>query len=403
VRILVLNQYFHPDQSATAQLLTQLTQDLSEHHEVWVVTGRPSYNVEIGARRRMTRERLGDVRVVRTPSATFARHSMLGRVGNYLTFLGTSPFRVLTCPKPDVILAWTDPPPNIALAAVLARVRRAPLVITCQDIVPESVIAAGELSNRVVISLLRRSTRLGFRGATRIVSIGRDMNERLRDMGVPNEKIVTITNWYDGSLVSPLDGPNRFREEHDWGDRFVVMHSGNLGMGQDLEMLIDAAEILRDDPNVLVAIVGEGMHKSAVQRAARDRRLPNVEFLPFQPVERLEESLGAADVHVVSHRRGMEGFQVPSKLYGILAAGKPVLAAVAPGCEVALTVEEADCGEVLEPGDAAELASAILRMKDGPIDELGERAREALERRYDRPIATDAYRELLEDVARRSS
>ena len=406
MRILVLNQYYWPDGASSAQLLTELCEDLAEHHDVTIVTGRPSYNIsEDQPKRRglLSRERRSGVKLLRVWSTSFPRQSMPGRVANYLTFLTTAILGALRAPKPDVIMTWTDPPPIAAVGALVGRLRGAPFVLSCQDIVPESVVAAGELSNPVMIKVLSASARAGFRGATSVISIGRDMDERLVDLGVPRAKITTIRNWADGALVKPLDGPNPFRSDHGWDDRFVVMHSGNLGMGQDLDGLIEAADLLRGDPDILIALVGEGIRKERYQAEVARRGLTNVEFLPFQPKSELAYSLGAADVQVVAHRRGMEGYQVPSKLYGMLAIGEPCLAAVVEDSEVAATIREADCGLVVAPDDPEAIAQAIRTLRDeaGSTDR-GQSARKAFEQRHDRPIATGAYRALLEAVAERS-
>ncbi len=402
MRILVLNQYFHPDGASSGQLLTELCHDLAEEHDVWVVTARPSYNVDRpgGDRGLVARMRMGNVHLLRVWSTTFSRSSMVGRVLNYLTFLTTSLLGAMRAPRPDVVMTWTDPPPVTAVGAFVARLRRVPFVLSCQDIVPESVIAAGELRNPVMIRILRAATRSGFRNAAVIVAIGRDMRDRLQAMGVPGSKIEIITNWSDGSLVRPLAGPSTFREEHGWTEKFVLMHSGNLGMGQDLDPLIDAADLLRDEPDIVIAIVGEGMRKAHLQAEVQRKGLSNVEFLPFQPKENLADSLGAADVHLVSHRRGMEGFQVPSKLYGVLATGKPCIAVVEPGCEASLTVEAANCGVVVPPDDPKALARAIQEMRDRPREELGENARRYFAEHHDRPAATAAYRDLLTELVR---
>lgn len=402
VRILVVNQYFHPDAASSAQILTELCEDLSVNHDVWVVCATPSYNVQHGdaprPHRLRSQERHGRIRVVRMWSTSFHRSSMLGRVLNYVTFLFTAGFGALRVPKPDVVMTWTDPPPVAALGAILSKVRRVPYVLSCQDIVPESVVAAGELSNRTVIKMLTQSRDIGFRGASRIVSIGHDMEQRLVALGVPLNKIVTIRNWSDGTLVRPLTGPNPFRDEMGWGDKFVVMHSGNLGMGQDLGALLEAAQILQDDPEILFAIVGDGMRKEHWLDEVRRRDIHNVTFVPFQPKENLPYSLGAADIHVVAHTLGMEGFQVPSKLYGMLAAGLPCLAVMARDSEVATTILEAGCGLVADPTDPQAVAVAIRQLKEQDTAEMGRRARGVFEERFDRPIATAEYERLLLEV-----
>ena len=398
MRLLLLNQYFPPDGAASAQLLADLTDDLATDHDVWVIAGRPSYNLSSRSSAPAPPTR---VHVRRMWATSFARDRMIGRVANYLSFLTSSIAGALVAPRPDVVMTWTDPPPITAVGALVARLRRVPFVLVCQDIVPGSVVAAGELSNPMMIRVLSWLARFGFRHADTVVAIGDDMRDRLIELGVPAANVVTIRNWADGSKIRPPDGETAFRREQGWTDRFVVMHSGNLGMGQDLTGLIEAAALLRDEPDILFAIVGEGIRKPDYHADVASRGLTNVAFLPFQPKEHLASSLGAADVQVVAHRRGMEGYQVPSKLYGMLAIGAPCLAAVVPTSEVAVTVRDAACGEVVAPDDPEAIAAAILGLRDHPDErrEMGRRARTVFDERYDRPLATAAYRLLLEGVA----
>ncbi|MHB8589545.1 MAG: glycosyltransferase family 4 protein [Candidatus Dormibacteraceae bacterium] len=396
MRILVVNQYFHPDRSATAQLLTELCDDLSRHHEIHVVAGRPSYNqaglLDIPPTPNSA------VRVSRAWSTTFDRAWMPGRLTNYATYLTTSLVAAVTATRPDVVLVWTDPPLIGLVAALAARAQRVPFVLATQDIFPDIAIQLGRLTNPAVIRLLRWAARRQFSSAVRIVSLGQDMDRRLRALGVPSQKIRTVANWADGSLIRRLIQPSPLRAAWGFGDSFVVMHSGNIGLSQSLETLVDAADLLRERRDILIAIVGEGAAKARLKADVTSRGLGNVRFLTFQPKAALSESLAAADVHLVSLKRGLEGFIVPSKVYGIMAAGKPFIAAVATDSEPALIVETHGCGFRVEPDDPAALAKGILRMRDSSREEMGQRARRAFEQHYDRPIATGAYRSLLEEV-----
>jgi colanic acid biosynthesis glycosyl transferase WcaI len=403
VRILVLNQYFHPDRSATSQLLTEVSEDLARHHEVWVVTGRPSYDPSEATTSRglVSRERHGDVRVARVWSTSFPRADMAGRLTNYGTYLLSSVAGALSVARPDVVVALTDPPLVGLIGALTAAVRRRPFVLVMQDIFPDVAVRVGKLSNPAVISVLRATSRLLFRRADRVVSIGRDMDRRLIELGVPSRKIQTIHDWSDGSLVRPLDGPSALRKERGWSDRFVVMHSGNVGFSQSLDTLVDAAALLRDQEEIIIAIVGDGAARAGLERRVREQKLENVAFLPYQAKSSLSESLGAADLHYVGLKRGLAGFIVPSKVYGILAAGKPFIAAAEADAEPARIALELECGLVVEPDDAQALAEAILRIRKEPLGQMGRRGRAVFEERFDRPIATDAYRRLLEQVAER--
>ena len=401
LRILVLNQYFHPDRSATSQLLTELCEDLALVHEVTVVTGRPSYDpaYPVGSRGLVSKERHRRVKVARVWSTQFDRSAgMAGRASNYTTYLGSSLLGAFRADRPDIVLALTDPPPIGLIGLGLARLWRAPFVLVSKDVFPEVAVVLGHLSDRRLIGALRGLSRALFRGADHVVSIGRDMDARLLERGVPRHRISTIHDWADGSVVRPLDGPSVLRAERGWDERFVVMHSGNVGLSQSLESLVEAADLLRDQTDVVFAIVGEGAAKGTLQAEVRRRRLDNVEFLPTQPYETLTDSLGAADVHVVGLRRGLAGYIVPSKVYGILAAGRPYVAAVEAGAEPALIAEGHACGIRVEPDEPAALAGGILRMRESDLEEMGRNARKAFEERFDRPRASEAYRRVLEDV-----
>jgi colanic acid biosynthesis glycosyl transferase WcaI len=400
VHILVINQYFHPDQASTAQILTELCEDLSERHEVTVVAGRPSYNpVERANDRGLISERRhGRVRVLRTLSTTFSRAGMAGRIANYATYMATSMSGAMRANPPDVVLAMTDPPMVAAMALATSRLRGVPFVYVNQDVFPDVGVILGRLRNPALVKTLARVNRTLREQAAAVVAIGRDMEQRLVENGVPAEKIRVIPNWADGSLIRPLQAPSSLRAAHGWNDHFVVMHSGNVGLSQDLRTLVGAADLLQSDEDIRFVVIGEGASKAALERDVNARGLTNIDLLPYQPKASLSESLGAADVHFVGLRRGLAGAIVPSKVYGIMAAGKPIVAAIEEDSEPAMLIREHQCGVRVEPGDAQALASAILEMRSAGLDAMGKRGREALDRLYDRPIATGAYRTLLEGI-----
>ena len=394
MRILVLNQYFHPDRAATALLLTELCEDMARHHEVQVVSGRPSYNPDQDAT-----PPPGGVDVRRAWSTSFDRRWMPGRLANYASYLLGSALRAAAAQRPDVILAWTDPPMIGAIAAQVARLRRAPLVLGLQDVYPEVAIKLGRVDNPAAVAVLRVGSNAALRGAVAVVALGRDMSRRLTDRGVPEERIHVIPNWADGRVVKPLCKPSALRRELGLEDSFVVMHSGNIGFSQNLDRLLDAAELLGEHPDVRIVIAGEGAGRDRLAAEIARRRLENVKLIGYQPRAGLSESLGMADLHVVSLLPDLAGCVVPSKVYGIMAAGRPFLAALEPWAEPALIAEEERCGFRVDPGDAGALAAAIVELRKAPLAEMGARARNAFERKYDRPVATKRYRQLLESAA----
>ena len=403
MQILVLNQYFHPDFASTGQLLTELCEDLSGEHEVTVVCGRPSYDpleTAVGRRRFLTRDRHGRVTVLRTWSTSFPRRNMGGRLVNYATYMVSCLWGAFRADRPDVILTMTDPPLVATAALVVSRLRRAPFVYICQDIIPENALAVGQLREGLLTRGLAQLNRMLRARAAIVVAIGRDMRDKLVALGTPWDRIRVIPNWADGRAVQPLRDPSPFRAEHGWDSRFVVMHSGNVGRAQGLASLVEAAALLAEDTDILISIVGEGASKPALQERVRTLGLDNVVFLPYQPKDSLADSLGAADVHVVSWKRGLAGYALPSKIYGIMAAGKPFIAAIEEGSEPALLVEEHSCGIRVEPEDPRALADAVRSIRQMDVGQMGMRGRDAFERLFDRPIATAAYADLLERVAR---
>jgi colanic acid biosynthesis glycosyl transferase WcaI len=389
MRILFVNQYYPPDVSATAYLLGELSEDLAGHHEVWVTAGRPSYNPEGGGYRPR------GVRLERVWSTAFDRKRILGRLLNYGTFVLTALLRCLRLPRPDVVVAMTDPPVIGLIGLLVARYRRVPFVYVCHDIFPEVAIALKRMNNTLAVLAWRRLNALVRKGATTLVVIGRDMALKLEQEGVPRHKMVVLPNWAETESVT-----NRASVRHSlgWDGRFVAMHAGNIGLAQNLDVLIHAADLLREQTEILIVLVGDGAARPGLEREARRRKLHNVIFLPYRPKSEVRSIIASADVHLVTLAPGLWGCVVPSKIYGIMAAGKAFVAAVDSGSEVALIAEEHDCGIRVEPDDAHALAEALLRARDLPLEQMGRRGRQAFEHLYDRPIATEAYRKLLESV-----
>jgi glycosyltransferase involved in cell wall biosynthesis len=324
---------------------------------------------------------------------------MGGRLTNYATFLLASTWRVLSVPRPDVVVALTDPPVVGLVGLLAARRHRVPFVYVCEDIFPDVAVALGRMDNPIAVRLWRRLNRLLRRNASTVVAIGRDMVRKLRDEGVPSDRIELISNWAspveaDGARVAAA------RASLGWGDDFVVMHAGNVGLAQNLGMLLDAAERLRGEATLRIVIVGDGAARAALERRASERGLSNVSFLPHRPKDEARTLMAAADVHVVSLAPGLWGCVVPSKIYGILALGLPFIAAVERDSEIDLIIRDTGGGERVDPGDGAALADAVIRAVADPARgiQAGEAGRREFLSRYTREHATGQYRRLLERV-----
>ena len=395
-RILVLNQYYWPGVEATAHLLTELCEALAEDYEVEVVTG-----VLHGHESEPREEERGGVRIVRVSSTSYERSELVRRAANYVSYLGSALAHALSRPAPDLVLCMTDPPIVGDLGVVVGRRFHAPVLVISQDVFPEIATELHRLRNPAVVRVLGGLVGAYLRRADRIVAIGETMRERLEAKGTPPERLRVIPNWVDTRAITPQPRDNPWAERRDLVGRFVVMHSGNVGHAQDLDSLVRAATFLRDRDDLRIVIAGFGArHAEMVELARRLDVKGTVRFLPYQKRERLSLSLSSADVHVVGLAKGLAGYVVPSRLYGILSAGRPVIAAADEESETARLVSEVGCGIVIPPGRPELLARTIRSAAEGAYDlaGMGRRGREYVEREADRVVAMERYRALVREL-----
>lgn len=397
VRVCYFNRSYWPDTGATGQLLTELAEDLASKHgmQVTVVAGYPAS----AARRPATQEVRNGVRILRARGTRFSQRAFAGRAANYVTYFLSALWIALRLPKQDVTVALTDPP-IIGLAALAARPRRG-MVFYCQDIFPQVAGLLEDFRSDGVNHLLERLNRYLVRQARRIVSLGDTMSARLIEgKGADPAKITVIHNWADTAAIAPSSKDNDFARAHGLDQRFVVLHAGNIGWSQNLDVVLDAAAILKPRSDIVILFIGDGNRRAALEREARARGLDNVRFLPYQPRESLRWTYATSDVCLVSLKPGLAGYIVPSKLYPILAAGRPYIAAVEAATEVAALTGQHRCGVIVTPGDATALASTISRLA-GDRDErdaMGRRARTAAEL-FSRDRQVAAHAQILQRLA----
>jgi glycosyltransferase involved in cell wall biosynthesis len=393
-RVLVFNQYYWPRIEATAQLLSGLCASLADEFELTVVTG--------AANAAASSEHQG-VRIVRVRSTSLDRARLDRRALNYASYLAGALAAGLTQERPDVVLAMTDPPVIADVGLAVARRFRVPLVVVSQDVFPETAVALGRLESPVVVGALRALVGVYLRRADRVVAIGETMRERLVAKGARPERIAVIPNWVDTAELRPQDRDNEWTRANGLDGRFVVMHSGNIGQAQDLDSLIRAATLLRDLGDLAVLLVGDGTRRRELEELARTLEAGSVRFLDYQPRELLALSLSSAHVHVVGLARGLSGYVVPSRLYGVLAVGRPVVVAAEDDSETARLVRAAGCGLVVPPGRPDLLGAAIRELHDGEhdVEAMGRRGRAYVEAEADRAVAVERYRELLRELVGR--
>jgi glycosyltransferase involved in cell wall biosynthesis len=400
MHILLLNQYYPPDTSATANMAVQIAEKLAQRHRVTVVAGRPSYDPEEYYPYSLQRKDVrNNVTVERVGSTAYPRHQMRRRVSNYLSYLALAVPRALAI-RPDIVLAMTDPPVAGIAGAFVARMSSRPFVYNIRDLYPDMAVGGEIVNSGFWVDRWEKMHRRALRQAARVVVLGDDMRDRIIDKGVAPERVVVVR---DGSSF-PSSLPERSDpvvQKIRSGFSFVAIHAGNLGFYGAWNTLLKAAEILRNE-NIGLVFVGDGANRATLEASAQSS--PNVRFLPFFPVEQVPHVMMAGDVHIVTVRRGLEGVVVPSKLYSILASGRPVLAIAPATTDAARIVTETGCGSSADPDDPAAVAAALVQLRKDParLAQMGARAREVAAK-YARVNELDRFVNVMEEVGNHSN
>jgi colanic acid biosynthesis glycosyl transferase WcaI len=333
-------------------------------------------------------------------STSFPRRRLSLRGINYLSYVGSSLWAGVTEVKPDLIICMSDPPFMPAFARIVAQRFRVPYIAIVQDVFPEIAVELGRLSNPAVVRTLDAVVSAGLRGAARVVAIGETMQRRLVEKGVESAKVGVIRNWVDADHLVPATKDNEWSRAQGLADKFVVMHSGNVGYAQNLDLLVRASTFLRDLDDVRFVIIGNGAKKLELMALAERLDATNVIFMPYQDREVLPLSLSAGDIHFVGLALRLSGYIVPSRMNGVLSVSRPVLVAAERDSEIVSVVETSGAGITIPAGRAELLAAAIRDSHEGKYDlaEMGRRGRAYVEREIDRPVAMQRYRELVREV-----
>ena len=402
-RIAFVNRYFYPDESATSQILTDLAVHLAEQgREVHVFTSHQRYDqpnamlAESGV--------IAGVTIHRLKTTRFGRMSISGRALDYLSFYASARHALLAWGRAgDVLVAKTDPPLLGVLGMHVARRRGMRLVNWLQDIYPEIAAELGVPFTKGFIGWsLRRARDASLHAAAANVVVGERMAEHVRLRGTYPERIHTIPNWSDDELIRPIPhSANPLRNEWQLTGYFVVSYSGNLGRGHEYETILAAAELLRHELQLLFLFISNSPKIAALRQAVHARGLgDHFRFLPPQDRARLRYSLSVADVHLVSMHPSLEGLMVPSKVYGIAAAGRPFIAITGRNGDVARLVHEHRCGFVVKPGAGPDLADNLVRLMNEPdtLAVMGRRARAMIEAGFARRTAFERWDRLIDRI-----
>lgn len=402
-----VNQYYWPDVASTGQHLADLCEALvARGHRVRVICSRGQYLEGKGEAPAFEIHR--GVEIVRIPASSNGKNGSLWRRAlDYLSFHLLLARAVLSGPRPDAVVTLTTPPLLGVWGRVAQVLRRTKHVHWVMDLHPDAEFELGMLKRGSLLGrFLAFACAHPMRKATKNVVLGPYQGRRLTDRGVAERRIAEIPVWSSADEVSPIDHRfNPLRTEFGWDGKFVVLYSGNAGLVHRFEELQHAMRVLEERcPDVRFAFVGGGPRRAEIEAFAAEHELSNVEFHGYLPREALKHSLPAGDVHFMSLEPAQTGVAVPGKLYGILAAGRPVLFVGAERCESADTVREADAGLCFEPGDGDALADAIEALaKDHTeggswVADMGRRARAVFLERFEREVCCEQWVDLLEEV-----
>jgi colanic acid biosynthesis glycosyl transferase WcaI len=364
MRVVFLNRFYWPAEPATAQLLLDLATGLAARGwSVTVLTGHSAPGLP-------THERHRDVEIVRLGPVMATTQNLARRAVDFVRFhLAALPALLRAVRRGDVVVPLTDPPLIGVTAALVAGLRGARTMHWIHDIYPEVVRAVNPHAGaRAANALLRPFRNDAWRGAAACITLGEAMAGLVAEAGVASDRVHIVPNWApDGVAPAPEAAVAALRREWDLGERFVVGYSGNLGRVHDLGGLLEVAAALRDEPRIVFLFVGHGAAFAALQAAAQARGLAHVRFQPPQPRRALAAVLAAPDLHLVSLRAGCERVVFPSKIYGVAAAGRPMLLLGARDSEIAHAIDKAGMGAVFGPHDVAGLSACLRDLASDPV------------------------------------
>ena len=403
MRILLLTPHYPPEIRSVSRLMAELAQDLRETgHDITVVAPFPPRD---GARPRdpealPAHERTGGIQVIRVRTMPFVQVAPWLRAVTHFTLAGSLALGALAAGRHDAVVAYV-PPLTIGLTCdLLRRVWGAPYILNVQDIYPQALIDLGLARRRVVVEILRWIEQYSYRHATAITVHSEGNRRLLLERGLDAQKVRVVHNWVDTTAIRPGLRTNGFRASLGLRDEFVVLFAGVLGYAQDIEVILEAARLLRAHEGIVFILAGDGVRKAQAVEQAAAWGLNNVRFLPFQPLEVYPQLVTMSDVCLVTLQKSVTTPVVPSKIMTIMAAGRPIVATVDAGGDAFEVISGSGGGLCTPPGEAPALAQAILTLYHDPAlrQRAGEAGRRFAEAHFDRHAVTAVYARLLDDL-----
>ncbi len=408
MRVLFVSHFFLPEELSIAFLMKELAEALADRgHQVDVLTGFPNWPsgqcFPGYSDQAFAQESMGKLTVYRMPFRPSPNGSFIQRVLDFKSFELAVRRYGRRLPKPDLIYVPVPPNEDALAARWLARYFGCPYVVNVQDIQPDGAIELGYIKNPLAIALLRRQEAQIYQDAAHVVTIGENFRQRLLLKNILPSKISVMPNWINAQDVYPVARDNPLRRE--WqipAEAFVFLYAGTFGRIHGTDILLQAARLLQDEPNVRLVMVGQGYDFERCRETVASEGLSNVLVKSFVPRARLSEMQALADVSVVTLKKGFGHTSVPSKVLGYMAAARGVLALADADCDTAKLIDAADCGRILPPGDVEQLALTIKALKTDVslVRAWGENARRYIVQHLDSGIVPVQQAQVLEEVAR---
>jgi len=406
----VYTQYFYPEVASLGQLMSELFINLQHEFDITVICAVPNYTGQIDEhykKKLLHFESFNNINIIRVKVPEVNKEKKLSRIFNILSFFFNSIIATFKSGPQDVIFVTSQPPILAGILGIFGKkIKRAKLVYNIQDFNPEQTEAINYVKSGIVFSIARYLDKLSCRKSDLVILVGHDMQKtlenRFKTRKVPANAVVN--NWVNEKDIYPLPKTHfeieKFKEENGLDSKFIIMYSGNIGLYYDLENIIKIADKFKNNDDVHFVFIGEGAVKKQLVDYCKDHRLDNVSFLPYQPKDKLIYSLNAADVHLVTNQKGIKGISVPSKIYGVMAVGKPVIGVLEEGSEARLLIEDSGCGICVEPQDYDGIVNAIneLYAKREQLPVIGMRGREYLEKHCSMESSINKYKQLLLNI-----
>lgn len=406
--VFVIN-YFHPDYASTGQILTDLCKYLQNDFNITVIAELPPMMRNSQDTSKYQYDRLENINIIRIRLPQVDKGNKLSRLRYIVSYFFSALYILLKQKKIDFIYTISQPPILGGLIGSIGKIlKRTKHIYNVQDFNPEQIEAVGFNKNKLLIEGAKWLDKLNCRISDHVIIVGHDMQDtlshRFNNRNVPANSV--IHNWTDEKDITPLDKSHpevaKFLGELNLTDKFVVMYSGNLGLYYDLENLIRFTDQFEECEDLVFLFIGEGAVKNKMMEHVTQYRIQQVEFIGFQDKSRIKYSLNAADLHLVVNQKGIKGVSVPSKIYGVMAAGKPVLGVLEEESEAHRLVKASGCGELVEPQQYEEFVQAIKKMyfmDRAQLKDMGLQGRVYLDQHLQRETAMEKYRYVLSNIS----